>query len=88
MTVIDLMQVWKAATLGMPAYLRDRLTEEGNGVLETEEPRLLLIASAFRARSIGKWNNLPMELRTKMRLQHFNRNPKTLAEEQKDRYGT
>ena len=66
-----LLMIWKAARWGVPKYLRDRLTEEGEGIILTEEARLQMTAQAFRVNGTRQWNNLPVEIRTEMRLTQF-----------------
>ena len=43
-----------------------------------------LTAEAFRAKSIKQWNNLPMELRTEVRIMIFKKNFKTWLKERRN----
>ena len=70
----SLIQIWKAARWGIPYYLKENIDEEENGILMSDKTRLLLTADAFRAKTIVRWNNLPMELRTELRIKHFKQN--------------
>ena len=67
-----------------PENLNEKLGREENGILTTENPRLLITRQAFRANSVSKWNDLPLELRTENSIGRFKRTLKTWLRERRE----
>ena len=67
----SLLQIWKAVRWGKSDYLRECLLVEEEDILRTKIPRLQLTESSFRVKTVRKWNNLPIFLRTECKLKKF-----------------
>ena len=66
-----MIQFWKGCRWKLPVYLSEKFEILENGIVMTDEPRLLLTSETFRWKTTSRWNNLPMELRTELRLKRF-----------------
>ena len=80
----SLTLLWKATRWNSPENLNEKLGRDENGILTTDNPRLLITRQAFRANSVSKWNDLPLELRTENNIGRFKRILKTWLRERRE----
>ena len=67
----SLMQLWKVVRWGRPIYLSRRFSLDDSNYLETQPPRLLLTAEAWRCKTAGQFNALPDELKAELSIKRF-----------------
>ena len=65
------VQIWKTLRHYKPLHLRDKLQEEDDSRISTDNPRLRMTETAFRCKSVVLWNKLPSHLRTEVSIRKF-----------------
>ena len=71
-----LLQIFKTVRWGTPAYIRSKIEICEEEKLSTNAPRLQLTANSYRMKAVQYWNEMPMTMRSEVRISHFKKSVK------------
>ena len=69
----SIMQLWKTVRMKMPINLSRKFQMDENNHIDTQQPRLLLTADAWRCKTVQHFNALPEMIRAELSISRFKR---------------
>ena len=72
----SMISLWNILHKKVPIQIFEQLTLDNDFIVTTNAPRLLLTSNSFKYRSIGKWNQLDLNIRNELSFPRFKKSLK------------